>query len=103
VRMSRQVKFVKRFYDGDDDSFEYYTTFDKVDREVFKECLKAGAVEPVEVEVNCCLKTLWVWNVEKAKAILEKRGYKVEVVENNKKAVEVVVLSLSEREWKEDR
>jgi hypothetical protein len=99
----KTVRFVKREYDGDDDSFEYYTTFDKIEKHVFNECLKAKAVESIEVEFNCSLKTLWTWNVEKARAILEKYGYKVEVVENNKRHVEVVVLSMSEREWKEER
>jgi hypothetical protein len=96
------VRFVKKFYDGDDDSFEYYTTVDRIERQAFNECLKAGAVESIEVEVNGRPKTLWVWNVNKAREILGKHGYKVEVVENNKRHVEVVVLSMSEREWKED-
>ena len=76
--MAEVVKFKKIFVDADDDSFEAWVIVNRLPRDVFLACKKAGAVWYVDMKKEYGRKSFWGWNVIKAAEVLKKFGYEVD-------------------------
>jgi ribosomal protein S27AE len=76
--MAEVVKFKKIWVDADDDSFEAWVIVNRLPRDVFLACKKAGAVWYVDMKKEYGRKSFWGWNVIKAAEVLKKFGYEVD-------------------------
>lgn len=75
----KQIAFVRRVTDMDDDSFEYYALSERVSHDVFTRLSRAGGVRNIGAgeEYGSRGASIWSFNPEKCIPILQAAGYTV--------------------------